>query len=163
MPDRILISPLCHRTLGKALKLLHEAFPQPPLVEHPAIALPYSLIPSSIKLALSPLFQVTALQYWVARQPQTAAVIGVIGLYGWRSQPSTLWLGWFCVDSNWQRQGVGSELLHWAIDKAQKLGKSHLQVYTPSNADQALNLYRDFGFKVVKTRESSINLELALV
>ena len=149
MPNRILISPLCHRTLGKSLRLLHQAFPHPPFIEHPAIALPYSLIPDSIKLAIASVFQVTMLQYWIAHQNDT--VIGIIGLYGWRSQPSILWVGWFCVDPTWQRQGIGSQLLHWAVDRAKRFNKSQLLVYTFANANQALRLYERIGFSVMDT------------
>lgn len=146
MPKNIRITPLCHRTLKKSLTLVLSEFHTPPLLEHPCVTLPLSLCFPQGRWALRLLFRIDLLHYWIA--VENTHPIGIIGLYGWRSQSSIAWIGWYCVAPTWRRQGVGALLLEWVIEQARQEGKTQLQVYT-SGTSAACGLYESAGFSVI--------------
>ena len=146
MPKNVRINPLCHRTLKKSLKLVLSEFHAPPLLEHPCVTLPLSLCFPQGRWVLRLMFGLDLLNYWLA--VENTHPIGIIGLYGWRSESSIAWIGWYCVDSTWRRQGVGSLLLKWVIQQARQEGKTQLQVYT-TKASAACRLYESAGFSVI--------------
>lgn len=95
-------------------------------------------------------FGVTWLKYWVAIEPKSKKVVGSTGLYlNKKDEKDAYWLGWFGVDPNFRRRGVGRKLLEFSIARARKDGKKYLRLYTsrlPSEANAQI-LYEKMGFK----------------
>jgi ribosomal protein S18 acetylase RimI-like enzyme len=88
--------------------------------------------------------------YWVYIKDNK--VTGIVGLYEMPHGKEACWLGWFCVDPNYRRQGIGSLLLDYAIGVARKRNKKYLRLYTttdPNEADAQI-LYEKKGFKITK-------------
>ena len=56
-------------------------------------------------------------------------------------------LGLLCVHPDFQRQGVGKELMQWGVRQASDLGLTvHLEA-----SPEGLPLYRSLGFKIIET------------
>lgn len=90
------------------------------------------------------------LTYWVA-QDDRGDVAGVTGMYTKQTDPETSWIGWFGVDPEKRRQGIGSELLDTVIEEARRQGRRRLRLYTSSDPNEAAAqvLYEDKGFRVI--------------
>ena len=92
------------------------------------------------------------LRYWVAVTDQ-GKVGGIVGLY---TTPGTeheaVWLSWFCVDPAQRGQGIGGQLIEFAIAQAKATGKKILRLYTSNDPNEAAAqvLYEKYGFKITK-------------
>jgi len=63
------------------------------------------------------------------------------------SSDSMLVLGLLCVHPDFQRRGVGKELVRWGLRQAADLGLTvHLEA-----SPEGIPLYRSLGFKTVET------------
>lgn len=84
------------------------------------------------------------LKYWLALVDNQ--VVGIVGLYSYKIYPQDAWLGWFGVDENFRKLGVGSKLFDFACKKAKELGFNALRLYTDdiSNAG-AVSFYTKKG------------------
>jgi ribosomal protein S18 acetylase RimI-like enzyme len=77
-------------------------------------------------------------------------VTGVSGFspdkYDW---PDILWLNWFYVHPEYRRQGIGSALMRFTLDRIRKFDIR--KVYLDTDSDPfyapAISLYEHFGFK----------------
>ncbi len=80
-------------------------------------------------------------------------VIGISGLYQVKEDSSegVFWLGWFCIDPEHQGQGVGSMLLDYTIEQANKKNAQCIRLYTSTRPEEAKAqfLYEKKGFKVM--------------
>ena len=56
------------------------------------------------------------------------------------------WLGGLLVPPEWRKRGVGTMLMHRAVEEARRLNISRLYLWTPS----AERLYRKLGWQVVE-------------
>jgi GNAT superfamily N-acetyltransferase len=76
-------------------------------------------------------------------------IIGIVGLhhYEW-GPPQNVWLGWFAIHPDKQRQGLGSKLLSAAEEQALALGYSRLLVetYTSREFTSARSFYTKSGY-----------------
>ncbi len=84
------------------------------------------------------------LNYWLA--VFNNQVVGIVGLYSYKIYPKDAWLGWFGVDKNYRKLGIGSKLFDFAYKKTKKLGFNTLRLYTDdiSNAN-AIPFYQKKG------------------
>lgn len=78
-------------------------------------------------------------------------VIGTTGFYTHINEPDVVWLGWFCVNSEYRGQKLGEYLLKWSIEKAKEQGYSILRLYTSTEPNEAIaqKLYEKMGFQIV--------------
>lgn len=130
-------------SLRQAINLVNAAFPKQPFGESAWLSLPLSLAP---KWSLWPP-KMTHLQYWVAIDQDR--VVGISGLYGWKSEPGVAWIGWTVVAPEFRRLGIGSALLDRVKHTAVLKGFHTLKVYTvPGEAVD--RFYRAQGFDVVE-------------
>jgi len=87
-------------------------------------------------------------------------VFGLTGLYrdSRKTEKSTVWLGWFGIHPAFRRQGIGSALLLFTINEAQKEGFKTMKIYTSTDANErgAHLLYELFGFQCVHLTSSGI-------
>jgi L-phenylalanine/L-methionine N-acetyltransferase len=82
------------------------------------------------------------------------AVIGQLGLHTFPNTPRRRHVGQIgmAVRDDWQGKGVGTALMHAAIDLADKwlnLSRLELEVYTDN--ESAIRLYKKFGFTIEGT------------
>jgi GNAT superfamily N-acetyltransferase len=111
---------------------------------------------------------VTMLEYWTAIEDEQ--VVGLTGIYTTEEdEKESSWLGWFCVDENHRRKGIGKALLNTVIDLAKQLGKKSFRLYTSTHADEdaAKEMYAKLGFQEIGkepcndgTEDSYIIMEL---
>ena len=98
-------------------------------------------------------FKCTWLKYWVGVEEETNKVVGMIGLYTTKEdEKDAYWVGWFVVDKDKRRQGIGKQLMSLDIEKTKKDGKNYLRLYTSGDdAERAANLmYDKLGFVEMK-------------
>ncbi len=145
--ENIQIIPVSAETIDPALNLIHQIFPHTTPEEDPDLWFKMSIDPEKYtdKIRENGCRDV---RYFVALNKETNQVIGTTGLYHLNKDlPGTVWLGWFCVDPNFRRKGIGRYMLGWTIDKAKSEGESTLKLYTsPKESPEAQILYDKFGF-----------------
>lgn len=95
-------------------------------------------------------YKVSSLQYFAAIEGDR--VVGVIGYYSYKRDPSSYWLGWFCVHPHWRGRKIGSRLLDFIIKKARKNNKKFLRLYTSDRPKEAIaqKLYEQKGFLITR-------------
>jgi len=94
-------------------------------------------------------------KYWIALDDEVDKVAGVIGIYEEvEDADEACWLGWFCVDPAFRKRGIGTMLLDYAIDQANKLGKRYLRLYTSTDSSEAVaqQVYEKRGFRIMDER-----------
>ena len=91
-------------------------------------------------------------QLWVAED--AGKVVGAIAIVG--HSPDTAQLRWFLLHPNARGQGLGRRLLKEAIEFSRASGYPRVFLWTLSNLDAAIHLYRAFGFQ--KTEEATHRL-----
>jgi GNAT superfamily N-acetyltransferase len=86
-------------------------------------------------------------QYWLALN-HNREVVGMTGLYHDYRDKNTAWLGWYGVNPQHRRHGLGSMLLEFAISEAEKRGFSVLKLYTSFNENESAAhfVYRKYDF-----------------
>jgi ribosomal protein S18 acetylase RimI-like enzyme len=97
---------------------------------------------------------ITALYSWVLVETAADKVVGLTGLYTEEDDDEeTCWLGWFCVDPNYRKRGLGQALLSLSISEAKRMEKVRLKLYTYNSEEfwDAIKLYQSFGFRVLDT------------
>jgi ribosomal protein S18 acetylase RimI-like enzyme len=62
-----------------------------------------------------------------------------------------LYVAHLSVDEKFRRKGIGGELLNFAENKAREAGLKKLSLMAEQENTNAINLYRKFGFSVIKT------------
>lgn len=158
MQHALRIQPLASSTLAATIELLDTVFPDQKWWERASWALTLSLLP---KLIARPLLAFTGIydcRYWVAVDAQEQ-VAGVTGLYVRHWDPESLWLGWTCVDQRVRGQGIGRQLVDFAIAEANRAGVHFLKLYTTDLADQevAVQTYERRGFQRYRSVESRLH------
>lgn len=157
MGEQYSIEPLTRDKLQETIRLVHRIFPnEAKMPVNPGTALTVSLDPQNVEYIQfwekdgSDWFE-----YFIARDIQADKVIGTSGLYHLKTDPTAIvYVGWFCVDEAYRRKGVGSALLAYTIERAKKLEKSTLRLYTDeSENEEAQSLYEKFGFRTFKKEQ----------
>ena len=95
--------------------------------------------------------------YWVAVVDDNK-VVGITGLYiKDTDNKNTVRLGWFGVHPGYRKQGIGSGLLKFTINEAQKRRYSTLKLYTSNDPNElnAHKLYENFGFNRINDNNDS--------
>lgn len=154
------IRPLTRKNLNEAVALANSVFPDEE-EEPPSLELPAGLYPENYKDFLAKT-KMSDIKYWVALD-ESGEVVGTIGLYCYEfDKKEACWLGWFCVKPSSRRNGVGAELLSFAIAKAIKRKKAFLRLWTSANLQEAVKLYIRFGFVLTKEEFPKLYYELKL-
>lgn len=75
-------------------------------------------------------------------------LIGITGLYSYYEKwPNDVWLAWYGVLSKYRRQGYGTDILNWTINKSKELGYETIRLYTDIKENNiAVKLYKKLGF-----------------
>jgi len=150
----ILIKLLKEDQLQEAGKLANAVFPEAEVP--PIVGLEASLDEKVVKKLNSEHGgQFNWLKYWVAIDDNTNRVVGVTGIYEKREDAkASCWLGWYCVDPEFRGQGIGTMLLDFAINEANKLKKRYLRLYTSTDPNDAVAqiVYEKKGFKIMEDR-----------
>ena len=104
----------------------------------------------------------TALTYWVAKESVSKRVIGLTGIYTEIDDKENCWLGWFCVDKLYRKNGFGKKLLEFSIEQAAKMEKKYLYLYTYNSKkfQTAIQLYNKYEFQEFQEKSSKNKLEL---
>jgi GNAT superfamily N-acetyltransferase len=145
----IVIEPLSPQTLKTTISLTDKVFLYQRWWEKASWAFSLSLMSGFFPKLLLNLVGVHNCHYWVALNSQQE-VIGVTGLYQVPKDAHAYWLGWTCVDPDVRGQGVGKQLINFAIDTAKISGISYLRLYTSDLPDYAIavQLYERLGFEL---------------
>ena len=91
------------------------------------------------------------LDFWGAIDQETGRLLGTTGLYQYiRDAAEAVWLAWFCVAPEARRQGIGSQLLDFAIEEARRTGLQYLRLYTSNRSNEAAAqiVYESRGLEV---------------
>lgn len=144
------IIPLDKTHIGEAINLLNSVFPDDVArYNNPEISMRCGLDPENYS------------EYWNYFQLaytyphvliDNKKIIGTTGLYHLKTDPEDrVWLGWFCIASEYRGKGLGKMLLQWTIDLARKKGYKTLRLYASNNPRLiiAQKLYDQFGFKKI--------------
>jgi len=89
---------------------------------------------------------------WVAED--AGKVVGSIAIVG--HSPDAAQLRWFLLHPSARGQGLGRRLLKGAVEFSRASGYQRIFLWTLSNLDAAIHLYRTFGFQ--KTEETTHRL-----
>lgn len=146
----IVIEPLSEHTLPATIALTDLVFLYQRWWERASWAFSLSLMSGFVPRLLLRLIAVENCRYWVAIDSQTG-VVGVTGLYQTpKDKHEAYWLGWTCVDPQTRGQGVGKQLIEFAIEQAKSSGISYLRLYTSDLPDYAIavKLYERRGFEL---------------
>jgi GNAT superfamily N-acetyltransferase len=148
------IQALSRSTLSSAIELANLVFPYQKLLERADLAFRLSLTSGWIPKLILRLMSVAEARYWVALN-EDGDVIGVTGLYKYlKDRDDSLWLGWTCVSPIARGNGIGGQLVDFAIAKARSEGKKFLKLYTSNHPNEAAAqyLYERRGLQVVSER-----------
>lgn len=75
----------------------------------------------------------------------------VVGFISFFDKPNNFYIDWLADHPNFRHHRVASILLEECIIKAKNLGKKGVEIGTWSTNNKALNLYKELGFKIIKT------------
>lgn len=92
------------------------------------------------------------LDYWLAKSDENHEVMGSIGLYTMRKDDKeAYWVGWYCVSNKYLGQGIGSQLIDFAVNKARNDSKKYLRLYTETfpEEEKAQLVYEKKGFRLI--------------
>ena len=142
----IVIKNLTNENIEESCELLLNTFPDITKKDKNNLA-------SSIETSRSNLY----CKYFVLSEKLSNKVIGITGIYEeLKDSNDSCWLGWFCIDKEYQGQGYSKKLLDFSIDKALSLGKKQMKIYTydSSESKKAIGLYKSYGFDVFNKENS---------
>ena len=142
----IVIKNLTNENIEESCELLLNTFPDITKKDKNNLA-------SSIETSRSNLY----CKYFVLSKKLSNKVIGITGIYEeLKDSNDSCWLGWFCIDKEYQGQGYSKKLLDFSIDKALSLGKKQMKIYTydSSESKKAIGLYKSYGFDVFNKENS---------
>ena len=71
--------------------------------------------------------------------------VGVVGLYSYNEYPLDSWLSWFGILAEYRNRGYGQIGFSFFENISKEKGYESIRVYTDSNFDKAITLYRKNG------------------
>lgn len=149
------IEPLSWKNLRSALNLLNRVFPKEAQGgERPVIFFTASLC--FVGRLLLKWKGYPFVRYWVARDNETGAVIGTVGLYTKADDGEAYWGGWMCVDPHTRGRSVGMILSYRAIVEATKRGdRKYARLYTSTDPNEAAAqiMYDQMGLEVYREED----------
>ena len=149
------IEPLSWKNLRSALNLLNRVFSREAQGgERPAIFFTASIC--SVGRLLLKWKGYTFIQYWVARDSETGAVIGTVGIYTKADDDEAYWGGWMCVDPKARGKSLGMALSYRAMVEAGKRGdRKYVRLYTSTDPNEAAAqvMYEQMGLTVYKEED----------
>lgn len=90
-------------------------------------------------------------------------IIGLIGLYYELADfREAVHVGWFCVEPESRRKGIGGSLLDLAIEEARVSGAEFLRLDTSTDAIAARHCYFSRGLHIVKQVDTTVYMEMRL-
>ncbi len=98
-------------------------------------------------------FQANKEGLWVAKEEHK--VVGSIAIDGREADPANARLRIFVVDQEYQHQGIGTALLHTAIQYCRETGYTKIFLWTFDVLAEASQLYFKRGFKCIQERAVS--------
>ncbi|MEK6858284.1 MAG: GNAT family N-acetyltransferase [Nanoarchaeota archaeon] len=110
-------------------------------------------------LAMYPAERPKYLKYFVALDKKTGKVVGTTGLYAyekdWRDNAFST--GWFGVDPVYRGLGIGKQLLTFTIEKAKKLKRKYLRLWTSDTelTETARKMYESRGFIITAEKKEA--------
>jgi ribosomal protein S18 acetylase RimI-like enzyme len=153
----VVVNSLDLSNLPNAIRLINQEFPKQPAWEWAWLSLPISLLPVRILR----LFGLSKLRYWTATIGASSQIVGISGLYAWRSEPETAWVGWTVIQPDCRRLGICSCLLNHVTQVAMAEGYRQLKVYT--NKDSIANIvYQKRGFLEFRRSDNLVFYNLRL-
>jgi len=149
------IEKLSKNNLKDAVDLLVDVFDTSPNDDdYPGKWLPLSLEKDKIEEMFRG-GEIPYLEYWVAIEEDK--VIGVVGLYtrGDLDKKDVCWLGWFCIHPDYRGKGMGKKLLEFAIEKAKKMGKKIMKLYSSEHPIEKIanKMYEKMGFTIKRVKK----------
>jgi ribosomal protein S18 acetylase RimI-like enzyme len=84
-----------------------------------------------------------------------------VGVVGWQEYPDYLWLKKVFLLPEYQRSGIGSQIVRLSISNAQKMGKE-LRLQTLKENINAKKLYERFGFVVTDATDTHWKMALTV-
>lgn len=144
------IEPLTEEKLREAVNLVNQVFPNE-TEEPPGEEIPASLEPEKYQDFLSK-YQMSDIRYWLAIDGSNK-VVGTVCLHCYEAdKEEAFWLGWFCVRPKVRKNGIGTTLLRFAINRARAEGKKFLRLYTSTEPNEldSHRLYEKHRFKLIK-------------
>jgi GNAT superfamily N-acetyltransferase len=149
--QKMRIEQLSQEKLADAIKLVHKIFAYEASWDNPpGTFLRASLHPEENKELLQER-GIRRLEYYALQDEKTDRVIGVIGQYeNSEDSPDIVWVGWFCVDPDFQGQKLGELLLTWNMQNAREKGYKTMKLYTSDHPREAKaqGLYNKLGFEI---------------
>lgn len=101
----------------------------------------------------------TATHLFVAREPKTQKIVGMITLIVYRiPYVKKAYLDDVIVDKNFRGQKIGSQLMEKALAHAKKLGAAFIDLTSHPTREEANKLYKKFGFKKRNTNVYRLTL-----
>ncbi|MDZ4165034.1 MAG: GNAT family N-acetyltransferase [Smithellaceae bacterium] len=148
---------LSWRNLRSALNLLNRVFPREAQAgERPVVFFTASLC--SVGRFLLKWKGYPFVRYWVARDNETGAVIGTVGLYTKADDDEAYWGGWMCVDPEARGKSLGMMLAYRALVEAIKMGdRKYVRLYTSTDPNEAAAqiMYDQMGLQVYRVEDES--------
>jgi GNAT superfamily N-acetyltransferase len=149
------IDPLSWQSLISALNLLNRVFPREAQGgERPVVFFTASLC--SVGRLLLRWRGYPFVRYWVARDNETAAVIGTVGLYTKVGDGEAYWGGWMCVDPEARGKSLGMMLAYRALVEATIMGdRKYVRLYTSTDPNEAAAqiMYDQMGLQVYRVED----------
>ena len=155
----IVIKPLDAHTLSDAIVLRDQVFPNLSKSDHATLTM--SINPQELYLYQK--LGIKTLDYWIAVMDEH--IVGLVGLYTQREvNEDSVWLGWYCVDSQYRGHKIGSKLFNFAIDEAKNRHHKYLHLYTTADEEYAAarEQYHKIGFEQYKSKSSELYYKLHL-
>ena len=101
--------------------------------------------------------------YWCyIKEGKLIGITGIYTLIG--DEIGRCWLGWFCVDRRFRKNGYGKRMLEWSEEKAINMGKKVLSLYSYryKKYQKALSLYESSGYTVMQKESSKYKRKIYL-
>lgn len=95
--------------------------------------------------------------YWIGKKD--GKTVGICGLHRYLWGPKDIvWLGWFAVAPEFQRQSIGHNMMEGICERALRMGYRKMFIETYSNDDflKGRSFYKKFGFRKVGKIKSYI-------
>jgi len=107
--------------------------------------------------------ELTSMQYFIMLDTTKDEIIGLTGIYSEEGDSDDMcWLGWFCIDKEYRRQGLSKKLLDFSIERAKQLNKKYLHLYTYDSREYipAMKLYEKYHFIIYDRDKKDIYYKL---
>lgn len=144
------IEPVSIKNIEQAQKLLELVFPYCKTRKYPPEQSVYLSMIGDVNYLKEE--NISSEEFFVATN-NGEEILGTTGLTVYQRQsPFTCWLGWFCVNPDFRKKGLGGQILSWTLQRAKEKGFKNLKVETSDHENEAgaQLLYESFGINVFR-------------